>query len=475
MTPISEINATINSPLLRVPQKGKWEFFKNLASMVCSRESTYRTALDITAFDFPLMAADIFRGPKKFIETFVEGLSAIVSIGVSPYLNIFIAKFLSKFIIMPSDMQKDTLHYLRFNMSELRDFEIFKEAKNRISREEVEDKNFIASLYENRNSKNVSYYKSQAKEIEEFCESFEPTEEKMKLIYKLKKATIIGESFIEGGWWGSFGILMRAFRKHVLGEERFTGTKGYASDAQSKQLGEASELNLFQKIWGGICIFIAPVVNTTLLNKVEDDEAVKNSSFLTKVKGSFDLTHGIYPKLGLLFSITSYPKWLGAIGTAQGNYERVERILKLLTVIPSWWLGHRVTNGLFALSADKEFSKKHSTEQGIFIEPEFLKPNLTTDSFLEKIGKKYPEPARIQHILKTIDEREKAELQNVQADNKSSIENIKLKYQKIHEEAEDLHARCLYKGFALHSIGVFAINMAVNYITKLRVKLALGQ
>ena len=33
----------------------RWNYYKNLANMVCSRESTYRTALDITAFDFPML------------------------------------------------------------------------------------------------------------------------------------------------------------------------------------------------------------------------------------------------------------------------------------------------------------------------------------------------------------------------------------------------------------------------------------
>ena len=444
MTTISAINTGTTS------HTGRWAYFKDLASIVCSRESTYRTALDITGFDLPLMFADVFRGPKKFIETFIEGLSAIVSIGVSPYINALIAKFLSRFT-MPENLQKDTLHCLRFNMSELRNFEIFKEAKNRILKEEVEDKNFIASLYEDRNNKKTGYYKNQAKEIKEFCERFEPTEQNMKLIYKLKKATIIGESIIEGGWWGSFGIFMRAFRKHILGEERFTGTKGYTSDAESEQLGETSELNLFQRIWGGICIFIAPVVNTILLNKVEDDKAVENNKFLKKVKEHFDLTHGVYPKLGLLFSITSYPKWLGAIGTAQGNYERVERILKLLTVIPSWWMGHRVTNGLFAKHADKELAKKYNPEGGVLVEQKYLEPVKDSDSFLAKLAKRFPEPARIHHVL-------------------SSTESNK----QLQTEAEDLHAKSLYKGFAMHSLLVWVINMAVNYTTKLRVKRALG-
>ena len=98
-------------------KNNRWNYYKDLASIVSSRESTYRTALDITAFDFPSIFADAFRGPKKFIETFLEGLSAVISIGASPYINAFIAKMLAKFIL-PEEAQKDALHYLRFNIPE---------------------------------------------------------------------------------------------------------------------------------------------------------------------------------------------------------------------------------------------------------------------------------------------------------------------------------------------------------------------
>ena len=449
MNPISATSSNTQS---------RWNYYKDLASIVCSRESTYRTALDITAFDFPSLVADAFRGPKKFIETFVEGLSAVISIGASPYINAFIAKVLAKFIL-PKEMQKDALHCLRFNMPELRNFEVFKESKKRLIEEEVEDKNFIASLYKRANKTEKSdAYEKEAKNIKEFCDKFNPTEEKMNFIYKLKKATIIGESFIEGGIWGGFGLYMRAFRKYILGEGRFTGTKGYVSDAESEQLGESGELNLFQKLWGGICIFIAPVMNTILLNKVEDEKAVKKSWFLQKVKDNFDLTHGVYPKLGLLFSLTSYPKWLGVIGTAQGNFERVERLLKLITVLPSWWLGHRVTNGVCALNADKKLAKTYNVKPGILVEPKYLEQTVNNDdTFFERIQKRFPEPAKIHHVFTAVD---KTDL------DKARKEELKF-------EAEDKHARCLYKGFTMHSLGVFAINMAVNYSTKLRALWAL--
>ena len=432
--------------------QSRWNYYKNLASIVCSRESTYRTALDITGFDIPVLVADAFRGIKKFLESFVECSSATILVGISPFLTTFVGNILGK-IMIPKELQRDPMNLLKFNMDELRDFEKFKLALQRIKSEEVEDKLFVASLFEKSGKKDTAeFYRKEAKKIEEFCNTFEITEEKRKAAYKLKKATIIGESFLEGGFWGSYGLLLRLFRKHVLKEDRFTGTKGYVSDEESEQLGETGDLNLFQKIVGVASIFLSPVLNFFLLNKIEDREAVKKSKFLTIVDENMDMTHGVYPKLGLLFTQTTIPKWIGTIALSQGWFERTERILKLFTVIPSWWLGHRATNGLLALKEDKKLSEKYSTKPGILVEPEYLdkENDNNEEGFFQRLQKRFPEPAKIHHIMKSTEGNK--ELQN---------------------EAEDLHAKCLYKGFALHSLLVFAINMAVNYTTKLRALWAL--
>ena len=442
MTPISATNHGTQS---------RWNYYKDLASIVCSRESTYRTALDITAFDAPMMIADMFRGVKKFLESLFEAFNGTVLVVISPILTGWVGKFVGKFIL-PKNMQKDTLHYLKFNMSELRDLEKFKAAKGRIKSEEIEDKNFIASLYSRTNkTEKSSFYEREAKDIEDFCNKFEPTEDKRKDIYRLKKATIIGESFLEGGFWGGYGLMLRGFRKYILQEDRFTGTKGYVSDEESEQLGEAGDLSLFQKVIGVCSIFISPILNTILLNKTEDREAVKNSKFLKMIDNHMDTTHGVFPKLGLLFSQTTIPKWIGTITLSQGWFERTERILKLFTVIPSWWFGHRATNGVFALSADKELAKKYNVKPGILVEPEYLEQTTNNnDTFFERMQNRFPEPAKIHHVIK-------------------ATENNK----ELQTEAEDQHAKCLYKGFAVHSLLVFGINMAVNYSTKLRALWAL--
>jgi hypothetical protein len=194
-------------------------------------------------------------------------------------------------------------------------------------------------------------------------------------------------------------------------------------------------------------------MNSILLAKTENDDSVENSKLLQTAKEQLDTTHGVYPKIGFLFTMTTIPKWFSAIALSQGNFERIERVLKLFTVLPSWWLGHRVTNGTYAKKTDEELAKKYNVEKGILVESKYYENNNEDSNFFTKIRNRFPEPARINHVMKATDGEGKEELQ---------------------KEAEDLHAKCLYKGFALHSVGVFVINLIVNQITKLRAKAALG-
>ena len=456
MNGISGINkGGITNPTTRAFAWASWESLRDFASILSSREPFYRVGLDITGFDLPLMVADLFRGFKKFLESSLEAFTGTVMVGASPYITTFVGRILGKFMFKGTDLKEDPLNYLKFSMAELRDPEKFKTAAERMRKEEIEDKTFLELLYARLNyKKKANDFNNEKKEIERFCKDFKPTDENRKLIYKLKKATIIAESFLEGGFWGGYGLIMRAFRKYVLREDRFTGTKGYLSDTESQRLGEGGGLTWFQKIVGVAAMFIAPALNAILLNKIENREAVKNSKFLQIVDRQLDMTHGVYPKLGLLFTQTTIPKWIGTITLSQGWFERIERILKLFTVIPSWWCGHMLTNGTIALKADKELAKKHNVNPGILVEPEYLEPVNEHSSLFERLTKRFPEPARIHHVMKSTEGEGKEVLQ---------------------KEAEDLHAKCLYKGFALHSLLVFGINLIVNHITKLRALRAAGR
>ena len=66
--------------------------------------------------------------------------------------------------------------------------------------------------------------------------------------------------------------------------------------------------------------------------------------------------------------------------------------------------------------------------------------------------KKFPEPARIHHVMKNTNHNP-----------------------KLQQEAEDLHAQSLYKGFIAHSLGVFGLNMGVNQLVKLTALKILGR
>ena len=463
MNTISRVdtNAKANT---RGPPTSGWNYYKGLAKgfakIVDSRESTYRLALDLTAFDIPTLSAEAFRGIWRFLEAGWEAGIGTLMVFAAPKITTWVADFVCKFIL-PKEEQAHAKQYLRFHMSELSSTKDMQKAVERIKDQEPKDQERIAKIYDELgNKKQHDRYINSANKIREFCNNFKPNEEIREKIYKLKKAVILGESLIEGGVWGGFGLSLRFFRKYILRQDRFTGTMGYLSDEQSKGLGEGGELTLTQKILGGAVIFLSPLLNTILLNSTKDKKVVEKSKFLSTVDEHLDMTHGVFPKLGLLFTYTSVPKWMSLFITSQGWYERLERIFKFLTIIPSWWLGHRVTNGIIAKAFDKKLSEKYNIKSGILVEPEYLKPAKTEGlSFMDKLKYWCPEPARIHHVLDRV-EGEKLS---------------KEKKEELHKEAEHMHAITLYTGFALHSFLVWCVTMLVNWTTKLRVKHDMGQ
>ncbi len=425
-----------------ITSRFSWPYFRNLASIVCSRESTYRVALDVSGFEIPTVLGDIFslRPLKKIVETLLEALAGGGSIAIAPMATSFIAKILGKFIL-PANLQKHTLNLLKFSMKEVSDIESLKDSISAVKERESLDKEFVASLYEKTgNIQKANRYRTEANGIRSFCDEIKEnvSEDLRENIKKIKKASIIAQSTIEGAWWGGWGLMLRGIRKYILKSDSYTGTQGYAEEA-------GGEMKLWQKVIGVACIFLSPITNLILLNKCDDKEKVKNSKFLQVVKEDFDMTHGVYPKLGLLFSMTTYPKWIGAICGSQGWSEFLERVLTLTTLIPSWWLGHRATNGVFAKNADEKISKKYGIEGGMLVENEFLHSE-------NILSRNLPEPAKIHHVLDTAKERGK----NLTVHMKDNLV----------AEVEDEHAKALGLGFLSHSAGIWVIKMAINQIVK---------
>jgi hypothetical protein len=424
-----------------VQSSTRWPYYRDLASILCSRESTYRAGLDLTGFEIPTVLGDVlsFRGVKKTIESFLEGSAGAGSIALAPHVTTFMAKILGKFLL-PEELQKNTLNLIKLSMGDTDDLESLKKGVELVKDKESQDKKFIASLYEKSGKIEIANrYKNEADELVKFCDELEINEKTRESIKKIKKASIIAQSTIEGAWWGGWGLMLRGIRKYILKADSYTGTETYATESGD------GEMKLWQKIIGVACIFIAPVTNTVLLNITDNKEKVKNSKFLKTIKENFDMTHGVYPKLGLLFSITSYPKWIGVLCSSQGLSEFLERLLTVTTIIPSWWMGHRVTNGVFAKGADERIAKKYDIEGGILVENEFLKSENSATRNL-------PEPAKIHHVLETAKER------GAHLDEETR--------KKLMNDVEDEHAMSLGKGFAAHSAGIWVIKMGINQIVK---------
>lgn len=431
----------------------------NLASIICSRESTYRTTLDLVAFDFPIMLAAAFRNFTNFVESTFECFYGTAILFSTPYIATGLAETIGK-MTLPKNLQEDAIHLMKFSMKEAKSTEGIKEGLERIATEEVQDKDFISSLYEKASNRSQAQkFKDQAEEIKDFASRFKVTDESAKHIYGLKKKVILIESFIEGSWASSVSFATRMFRKHVLHSNTFTGTSGYLTEEESTSLGEDEELSTKQKLLSGSLCFLSPLINTVLLGKVEGAESSSKGDkgrFLNTVEEQIDMTHGVYPKLGLLL-FTMPPKWTGHIFLSQGSFERFEKTLKFFTVVLSWWFGHRFTNGIFAKNEDEKLAKKYGIEKGVLVDKNYYeKPK--EENFFMKLRNKYPEPTKINEVFQA------AENANLSEEKKD----------ELIQEAEEAHAKCLYKGFAAHSAVVWGLSMAVNQITKVRAERALA-
>lgn len=413
-----------------------WEKAQSIAEWVCSRESTYRSALDLVGWELPTMIAAATRNIYSFAEASLMAAVGFSMVLGAPEITRLSAKVLANFIL-EKDEQRDLEHLLLFELNDLDSAETVKKAIERIKLEEPEDCSFLAELHQNK-PEAVKRYQNKAQNIFDFFSNLEIDESKRERIKKLKKTVILGESAIEGPAWGGLYFMIRLFRKYILKQDRFTGTKGYSNSDEAKRTGDDTEITMLQKIGSLAAMVSAPIANYFLLNKIDDPKNIPKGSWLEIIKSNWDMTHGVFPKLGLLFSYIQIPSTIGQFFTAQGKNELFENIMQQFTMVPSWWFGHQLTNGNLAKLADKKLSAKFGVDRGILVEQKDLEKAL-------------PEPAKIQHILKKVKD------------------NPELK-----KEARKEHAKALYTGFGLHAALVFAARMLMNYVTKLRVMNQLG-
>ncbi|NQY80038.1 MAG: hypothetical protein HRT47_06980 [Candidatus Caenarcaniphilales bacterium] len=81
-----------------------------------------------------------------------------------------------------------------------------------------------------------------------------------------------------------------------------------------------------------------------------------------KIFDHLDFTHGYHPT----FTSMCVAPWnLNSIITTQGSSERIENLVQFFTLVPSWWFGDRMMNGLLAKRFDKKLAKKYQENPGI--------------------------------------------------------------------------------------------------------------
>ena len=107
---MSTISATLNPSICNASKKPFWQLAKGYAGIIDSRESTYRTYLDLTGYCFPMTFAAAFRNIYNFAETLFETAYDAAAIFVAPHLTKFSGSVASKFSLDKKD-QKDYLNY----------------------------------------------------------------------------------------------------------------------------------------------------------------------------------------------------------------------------------------------------------------------------------------------------------------------------------------------------------------------------
>lgn len=413
--------------------------YEKFAEWICSRESLFRFGLDISGWMLPTLIGGALRNKYSFYEALFQTGLEIFGMGFATSFTKLASKISALFHLNQDD-RKNFSNFVLFGLNDLESVEKMQSSSSRILTEETNDLNFLAGMSSELSPTKSQKMNDRMDDLKKFFTNFKSNPDQIKRLKKFKRSMILIDSTFQSVLWGGYMFYNRLFRKYILGQDRFTGTKAYANNEESKKVGDSTPLSWIQKIGIGFSMFSAPLMNFCLF-KYQDFQKTPppKNSWLQMIKNQWDVTHGFYPKLGLLWSYCFLPVSLGSIFAAQGKSELIENVLTQLTMGNSWFFGHRVTNGLLAKFADNKISKQHNVEPGILVDPEYL-------------HHPFPEPAKIQHVI-----------------NRSQASP------GLEKQARKSHANILYSGFLLHSSLVLAIRLLINMFTKWRVEKSIAK
>jgi hypothetical protein len=430
--PVSSESFSFNKKLFHLPM------------VLFSRESIYRGLIESFAVDVPACLAAATRNKTYFLETIFETLMNNFIVYATPAITKFIAGARSKAIFNGSAGQY--YNYMLFNRADLDNNETFDKARMRILEDEVSDNETMLGIFGNRQGQSNNRT-DQIQQIKTFMENYQANDILREKILQLKDDVIKAQSWIEGAYWGFIPLARRLFRKYVLGQDRFTGTLAYLSNEDNNKLGNEKGFSLKQILGTFVSMSLTPLLVNGFLKLIKDPELLANSLFVRKLKDEMDTSHGFHPKLGLFISSGELSFLISRIFNAQDMFEMLENVLEFFVSAGSLLFGDRVTNGVFAKQADKKLSHEFGSKPGILYDVSKAKPG----SLTEIVDSIFPRASKyVQVISKCLG-------------NDSLIAKAAKEYSKV-----------FYKGFAAHGLLIFAANMLINLVTRLRVKSAMN-
>lgn len=342
----------INSPIVRA------------SNYVQTNDLVYRTALDITGFDLPLLYTSRNKDEKlENLTNAVVGTTAgflLVPLEVKALNKIFASKYLKKnnsffhlkWEHLDPGKEGDAIKHLE---------KVIKEQKTRLENPNWFDKiGFVKKGIH----KNITNTENAVKEIQK-------NPSILKNVYKAKKYVLLPDLLLTTAMVLSIAPLKVLVTKHVAKKDRFTGTEDYLSDKDLNKLVKKENKDTLKTIVNaGLCL--TPFTVALLAHKstkAKLDKGLKPNKFMEKIRNKMDYTSGIYLTSGTMLCVF-IGKALNSLNWARDKYERAETMLKYSLIIPSFWFGDYIFNGNIAKGTDKLLAKSGKFDKGTFINTE---------------------------------------------------------------------------------------------------------
>lgn len=331
------------------------------SNYVQTNDLLYRTALDITGFDVPLLYTSRNEDERRenLVNAFIGTIGGflVVPLEALALNKVFASKYLNKnnsffnlnWKHLDSGKEGDAIKHLE---------KMLKDKKTRLENPNWLDKIGFVKKGIHKSIRNIE---SAIKEIQK-------NPSVLKKVYKAKKYVLLPDLLLNSAIMLSIAPLKVFVTKHFAKKDRFTGTQNYLSDKDLNKLVKKENKDTLKKIiQAGLCLIpftVAFLAHKSI--KASLDKGLKPNKFIEKIRNKMDYTSGIYLTSGtLLFILTG--KILNSLNWARDKYERAETLLKYSLIVPSFWFGDYIFNGNIAKATDKLLAKSGKFEKGTFI------------------------------------------------------------------------------------------------------------